>query len=154
MSKSMFASSRNAVGFAGVILVIAVVAAFAASAFMPLLQTEQEPVVEDVAEAAPPKPRPTQAAAGWADEEFGDDWGAEATDPVAEPASSGRNNAEIDEPGFGDYAPDTDRGGSRRASGGSSTRTSVQSGAAPGAPKLQAPVSGDSAPPGQLAMEY
>jgi hypothetical protein len=153
----MFANRKNALGFAGVIVVVAVIASVSAGFFLPLLETQDGPVVEETAEVTPPQSAPTEAATSWNDEEFADDWGNDATGSGAAQNSSRSNSNEIDEPSFGDFSPESTGSAGIASRGSSSSRSSsnrqVRSGAAPGAPSIRPPGNGTGAGSGQLSIE-
>lgn len=161
MSSSLFANRKNALGFAGVILAIAVVGTYAAGAFLSFLEEPDEPQVAVVTESEAPKPAPTQPATTWsdggfADDGLSDDWGAGAAEPAFNGGRSKNSDAELGEPDFGDYSPDSVPPGPRAQQGSSrsgSASPAVRSGAAPGAPRLEAPGGGGNSGGGTLTVE-
>ncbi|MHA7820356.1 MAG: hypothetical protein ACX930_11980 [Erythrobacter sp.] len=162
MSSSLFANRRNALGFAGVILAIAVVGTYSAGAFLPFLEEPEEPQPAVVTEeASAPKVEPRQASTTWSDGSFADDgladdWGGSSTSPASSPGRSGGSSGDPDEPDFGDYVPDSSPRSARASQGssGSGSRNStIRSGAARGAPKLEAPGGGSGGDGGGLTVE-
>ena len=158
MSKSMFANPKAALGFAGVTIAIAIGASFAASHLLPSAE-EAGPVAAQTEEAGPQEQANRPAAAvAWADEGsdggFSDDWNDSAVDTASDfnnPSASSDAN-EMEQPDFGDYAPQSretprDRAGSappRTRSASSSPGPRIRSGASSDAPALQPPGGGGS----------
>ncbi|MEM1051000.1 MAG: hypothetical protein AAGI28_02790 [Pseudomonadota bacterium] len=149
MSNSLFENPKVALGFAGVVLAVALVASVAFQEFSPGEEPGLENTVVEQGSAAPARPTAAQQStsgfassqsSGWADQgQFSDDWGLADNAPtserfVASDVPEGGNNAPI----FGDRASGT-------ASGSRPQRTSgpkVTSRAAPGAPPLNPPGAG------------
>jgi len=156
MSKSMFANPKAALGFAGVTIAIAVAASFGANHFLP--SSDQNTPVAAQTEETAPAARQSQPAAtvAWADEGsdggFSDDWNDSAVDSANgfnDPSSSSDAN-EMEQPSFGDFAPQSReasrdrRPSSSRSSAPSSPGPRIESRAAPDAPALQPPGGGGS----------
>ena len=151
MSKSMFANPKAALGFAGVTIVIAIVASFSADSFVPSDDAQPETVVEPELTAETRTAQPATQATTWADgggaENYADDWSDAATDSVSNRGWSEQNSAdEINEPAFGNYAPETSRPTRQARPSPSSSSASVRSGASPSAPPLAPPSGGNPDP--------
>lgn len=144
MSNPMFENPKVALGFAGVVVAIALVASVAFQEFSPADEAAPAQVVAEQAQAAPAAPQQAQAgiapsaASGWAgDAGVSDDWGA----PSAAVQSGGF--AEVpeqtnDAPVFGDHVSKRMDGGGRVSSDG----PTITSRAAPGAPEVRPPETG------------
>lgn len=149
MTKSVSKSHKTLLGFAGVMIVIAIVAAVLAGRFVPT----PEPEVADVVEAPEPEKAAPAApvATTWADEGdnggFADDWNEAAVASAAPDETLGSQGGarSASSPTFGEFAP-TD--GSRSASSsrrsgsgrsGSSSGPRIETSTAPGAPPLNPP---------------
>lgn len=147
MSSNLFANRKNALGFAGVILAIAVVGTYSAGAFLPFLEEPEEPQPAEVTEAPAPTPTPQRAGSTWADGGFSDDgladdWGAGASGPAFNQGRARGSSNDLSDPDFGDYTPDAaprSAGASRNSSGSGGRSPTIRSGAAPGAPRVNAP---------------
>lgn len=144
-----------ALGFAGLTVVVAVVAATSLDMFLPSgAAPEPEQQVEEAAPAArsaPATPEPT-----WADEPLADDWNSDSVRQAngfgGWAAGSGGSNDEVDEIDFGDYSPSNGGGSSGVARDPTKPRKVagqgiVTSRAARNAPAVAAP---GTAPAGEL----
>lgn len=160
MSKSMLANPKTALGFAGVTIALAIGASFAADSFLPQSDEPEEVVeISEAGSAAPAAPAPTAApaATGWADEGLDDDWNVAAGDAASGNgfANSSSSSDAVQQAEFGDFNPQesAENGGERRsqrpARTASGSGPQIRSGAAPGAPPLDAPGNNPSA---QLEM--
>ncbi|MEM7780273.1 MAG: hypothetical protein AAF697_07790 [Pseudomonadota bacterium] len=154
------ADTRVALGFAGAVIVLAVVGATSMDYLVPAFQDEEaeEQVAEGAPETAPsPRAEPTPVTT-WADDgSVADDWGAAA---AATPTNSrgfvngSRGGSGEIEGSFGGFSPQasgssqsSQPGGprsSRTARGGGGSR--IASGAAPGAPRVGPPGGAAEAP--------
>ena len=138
MSNPMFENPKVALGFAGVVVAVALVASVAFKEFSPGSDASGEALAEQQVQAVSQQSQaalvPTPAK-GWAgDADNTDDWGA----PVA--ASQSGGFAEVpeqtnDAPVFGDHVSRSVSGGDRMSSGG----PKITSSAAPGAPEVRPP---------------
>ena len=143
MSKSMLANPKGALGFAGVVIAIAIVASFSVDAFLPTSQTEDEQ--EQAAEAEPEAPpiaqnEPSQPqGTAWGSGALSDSWSASASDTNTSD-SRNEDGGINDEPtqSFDDYASSDEEEGpapSERSSRPSSGPR-ITTRAAPSAPPL------------------
>ena len=156
MSKGLFADRKLALGFAGVTVAFAIVAALSAGVFVPAVeqQASQDEIVEDAPRTAARSTQSAPPAPTWSDQgSFSDDWNASSVASANGNANWGSSNASSneDEIDFGDYQPDR-RGGSptgqqRRPRSGQSR---IASGAAAGAPSIAPPSGGGGAQSGEL----
>ncbi|WP_298305887.1 hypothetical protein [uncultured Erythrobacter sp.] len=139
MANSLFENPKIALGFAGVVVAVALVASVALDGLVP-----SEPVAEQTAEAE--TPLQTQAtpaaspAAGWAsDSGTTSDWGAPRSSSQAGFAEAPDDISEVP---VDDYRPVQTASRARARQAGSPTITTR---AAPGAPEVAPPRSGQSA---------
>lgn len=144
MSNPMFENPKIALGFAGVVVAVALVASVAFKELSPGDAGSGEALADQQNLAAPSVSKQPQAgfapapATGWANDAGNtDDWGA----PVA--ASQGGGFAEVpgvtnDAPVFGDHVSKTVSGGAPDRSSG----PAITSRAAPGAPEVRLPQTG------------
>lgn len=140
----MFENPKVALGFAGVVVAVALVASVAFEEFSPGDEASDETLSAQQSQTAPAAAQQPQAgyasgpATGWAgDAGVSDDWGA----PVS--ASQGGGFAEVpgvtnDAPVFGDHVSKSYSGGAPDRSSG----PSITSRAAPGAPEVRPPQTG------------
>lgn len=164
---SMFADRKMALGFAGAVMILAVLSSLGIGA----KPSSQEPAPRAIAAAPPasaPRPRPSQVSAQptqtWADDGESGDWSAAETEAGGAGSQFGTDNSSTTSQGartstddadavtFGDYAPSrrTPAPAQARApvsrqftsgrNGLGSRRGGIQSSAAPGAPIPQPPV--------------
>ena len=142
MSNSFLENPKVALGFAGVVVAIALVASVALEEFTPgedetiedaSLQQAQAPA--QVSQQAAPAPA---AATGWAgDAGVSDDWGAPST-AMQNGGFAGVPEQTNDAPVVGDHVARSVSNGAQDRSGG----PSITSRAAPGAPEVRGPRSG------------
>lgn len=143
MSNSLFENPKIALGFAGGVVAIALVASVALNEF----GTGQEPAPEiNAVQSGTPEAPANQAnsgfasqqASGWAGEtSMSDDWAPQsASVPNAGFNSNFDSGTNPDEPVIGDYAPTMAKGNGLDRSGSGPTITSK---AAPGAPEVVPP---------------
>ena len=107
MSMNLFADRKLAFGFAGLTVVIAVVAAIGLDSFTPSPGSEVSSASS--AETTPSvAPSPAQPEPAWADEEFADDWNADSVRQANGFSgwASGTNSKDEIEPTFGDFSPE------------------------------------------------
>lgn len=141
MSKSMLANPKAALGFAGVVIVLAIAASFGAGAFLTEAEPREEPIAaaeEENANVATNAPAPAPQAA-WGGGSLSDSWSSSAP---ASGMSSRQDNSAPDEPSptFGDYSASASEAGpaiSQRAQRPSSKGPKITSGPAPGAPPVK-----------------
>ncbi|UAB78292.1 hypothetical protein INR77_00610 [Erythrobacter sp. SCSIO 43205] len=145
MSNSIFGNPKIALGFAGGVVAIALVASLVLNEYKPGAQPAAEPVASaPVPEAAPTAPAEQGFAdgtgAGWGDAGGGDaGWGAAPAPRAAsqKPSFTGPSAADpFADLGAMDNAPTRNAGGRRRDSAGGPTITSS---AAPNAPAVEPP---------------
>lgn len=143
MSNSLFGNPKIALGFAGGVVAVALIASVALNEFTPGNGEATEPAV---AEAAAPVASPSASPApqgfgggGWADGGgSGGNWGAQpsASDPKAGFAAGTSTDPYADLPEIEDYQP---RAAPQRAPDRSAAGPTITSNAAPGAPEVVPP---------------
>lgn len=158
MSSGVFASRNVALGFAGLVIVLALFAPTAINMLVP--HSASDPADVEPSETVPKteQRQPRQPEPTWADEPLADDWNADSvrqSNGFSGWASGNNTNDEIDE-SPGDYAPASPAGaGGSSTSSGKSRKTQNQgvitSRAQAGAPSIVAPGK-NSAPAGQLTV--
>lgn len=144
MSNSLFGNPKIALGFAGGVVAIALVASVALNEFKPGADQAPEPVAATAAPAAPAPavPQANQgfaqgAGSGWGD--AGSGWGAapQASASASKPSFDGPSAADpFADLGAMDNTPTRNAGG-RRPDG--SSGPTITSRAAPGAPPVESP---------------
>lgn len=153
MSNPLFENPKIALGFAGVVVAIALVASVALKEFSPSDEAEAAPVVAEQAPAAPAAPQQpaggfaSNAASGWGDDGgAANDWGA----PSAAAQTGGFAEvpeATNDAPVFGDHRSKSLANGAPDRSSG----PTITSRAAPGAPEVRPP--GSNGPQPQIVAQ-
>ncbi|MEO1221026.1 MAG: hypothetical protein AAFY42_06705 [Pseudomonadota bacterium] len=139
MSTSLFENPKVALGFAGVVVAVALVASVAFKEFSPSEDASEPAVAAEQAQAAQATPQQAQssAATGWADDSgVAGDWGAPSSGSQAGFASG--PIATNDAPVYGDHVSKTVSGRTSQGSNGPKITTSV----APGAPEVVPPSRG------------
>lgn len=140
----MLANPKAALGFAGVVIVIAIVASFGAGAFLPEPEQEEEPIAAvepesgNVAQSAP-APAPAQQAA-WGGGGLSDSWSSSASTPTAQAGERQGGATEGPNPTFGEYSASNGQQGpktAQRSQKASNTGPKITSSAAPGAPPVK-----------------
>lgn len=155
VSNPLFKNPKVTLGFAGVVVAIALVASIVLEEFVVTPEIEGgETAIVEIDQESPEKVARNDTSAtpaGWAEDGFADDWDTESIDwATGEPKSAGSSDDEISQPEFGEYSPE-DTGASSaspRRDGGDAT---VRSGAVRGAPAVRAPRSGQNND-GQVAL--
>lgn len=113
MSNSLFSNSRIALYFAGVVLIVAMVASVALSAFAPASVADEEPAQEELAARDPAPEEQSSQTSGWADDGLTDDWGPSASGTAGDADGYDEKNAkELDRENrraFGAYDPARDK---------------------------------------------
>lgn len=119
MSNSPLSSPKAALLFAGVVVVLALVASLSVGSFLPAPAEEEEVIEEAPPELAESSPRESSPTAAWDSEGMGDDWGA--PDEAEDTSDSGGTrdgdtvrDSELGDEQFGSYVPD-DSGSSSSA---------------------------------------
>lgn len=142
MSNPLFENPKVALGFAGVVVAIAMVASVALQEFSPSDEAAlpAEPVQQAQSASQPAAGGvASTAASGWAgDSGASDDWGAAS---VSEPQGGGfgqPSEMTNDAPVFGDHVSKSVSGGGYDGSSG----PKITSSAAPGAPEVRPPETG------------
>jgi hypothetical protein len=137
MSSSLFENPKVALGFAGVVVAVALVASVAFKELSPSEDTSAEALTAEQTQAAPQQAQgraPSTAATGWADDGgSAGDWGAPSTGSQGGFASA--PIATNDAPVYGDHVSRTVSGGNVRGSNSPKITTR----AAPGAPEVVRP---------------
>jgi len=150
MAKGIFGSSKFALGFAGITVAFAAIAAIGVNQFVPGTQQSapQDTIVEIDADQRPSRPAPPpRAAQTWVDEGgLSDDWNTAATaSGSGASAWGGQASSRKPEVEFEDFELERPRSQQQTASRSSSAQSNDSDGvtiisrAAPGAPPLVPP---------------
>lgn len=140
MSSLNFANPKVALGFAAVVMGLAVVATYGADAFIPSDSAETEMVENAEVVAEEPAQQAAEADQGspWGDGGLSDSW---SSGPPAASRNRDRKNNEPDEgeDAFSDYAPESSSAPQSAGRARSSGEPTITSSAAPSAPALEPP---------------